>query len=110
KRAFDLMQIRLSDSWQSRLSNLPYKNSYELLIAASLIEKEAHLAIERPIISGILVNRLHKNMLLQLDPTVIYGMGSRYEGKIHKSDLLADTVYNTYLHKGLPPTPIALPS
>lgn len=110
RRAYNLMQTRLTDVWQSRSANLPYKNSYELLTAASLIEKEAHLNTERPIIAGVLINRLHKNMLLQFDPTVIFGMGSKYSGKIHKTDLLTDTIYNTYVHHGLPPTPIAFPS
>jgi UPF0755 protein len=81
-----------------------------MLIAASLIEKEAYLNTERPIIAGVLINRLNKNMLLQFDPTVIYGLGERYTGKIRKQNLLEDTVFNTYVHKGLPPTPIAMPS
>jgi UPF0755 protein len=110
KHAFDLMQKKLNQAWQNRLPALPYKNAYEALIAASLIEKEAYLASERPMIAGVLVNRLKKDMLLQFDPTVIYGLGPRYDGKIHKQDLLEDTPYNTYVHKGLPPTPIAMPS
>lgn len=110
KRAFDLMQSHLNNAWQNRAPGLPYKSSYEALTAASLVEKEAYLASERPIIAGVIMNRLRKNMLLQIDPTVIYGMGERYNGKIHKDDLHADTPYNTYVHKGLPPTPIAMPS
>lgn len=110
KRAFQLMQVKLNAAWLERASNLPYKNEYEALIAASLIEKEAYLDKERPMIAGVLINRLNKDMLLQIDPTVIYGMGNRYNGKIHKEDLLEDTAYNTYVHKGLPPTPIAIPS
>ncbi|TAK77463.1 MAG: endolytic transglycosylase MltG [Gammaproteobacteria bacterium] len=110
KHALDFMQKKLNEAWQQRAPDLPYRNEYEALIAASLIEKEAHLDIERPIIAGVLVNRLRKGMLLQCDPTVIYGMGSRYDGKIHKANLLENTPYNTYLHKGLPPTPIAMPS
>lgn len=110
KRAYQLMQEKLHAFWPERETNLPYNDAYQALIAASLVEKEAHLASERPIIAGVLINRLNQNMLLQFDPTVIYGMGASYAGKIYKSDLLADTPYNTYVHKGLPPTPIAMPS
>jgi len=109
KHAYDLMQVRLNEAWNARSPNLPYNNKYEALVAASLIEKEAFLNSERPIIAGVMVNRLHKNMLLQIDPTVIYGLGSRYDGKIHRNELLEDTPYNTYVHLGLPPTPIAMP-
>ncbi|MFZ2314068.1 MAG: endolytic transglycosylase MltG [Gammaproteobacteria bacterium] len=110
KRAFVLMQKKLNAAWEEKANDLPYHTSYEALIAASLIEKEAYLSTERPIIAGVIVNRLQKGMLLQIDPTVIYGMGSLYLGKIHRENLLADTPYNTYVHKGLPPTPIAMPS
>ncbi|MBV9575419.1 MAG: endolytic transglycosylase MltG, partial [Gammaproteobacteria bacterium] len=109
KRAFDLMKNKLATAWEKRALDLPYQNAYEALIAASLIEKEAYLNTERPIIGGVLINRLRKNMLLQFDPTVIYGLGTRYNGKIHKQDLLENTAYNTYVHRGLPPTPIAMP-
>lgn len=110
KRAFDLMQKKLNTAWETRDANLPYHSAYEALIVASLVEKEAYLSTERPLIAGVIVNRLRKGMLLQIDPTVVYGMGSRYQGKIFKSNLTADTPYNTYVHKGLPPTPIAMPS
>lgn len=110
KRAFDLMQIKLEEAWKNRATGLPYLDSYQALIAASLIEKETYLSTESVIISGVLVNRLRKDMLLQFDPTVIYGLGSRYDGKLHKVNLLEDTAYNTYVHKGLPPTPISMPS
>jgi UPF0755 protein len=109
KRAHQLMQQKLNTAWNSRAADLPYQDAYQALIAASLIEKEAYLAKEQPIISGVLVNRLRKNMLLQFDPTIIYGLGSAYQGKIFKKDLTTDTPYNTYLHRGLPPTPIASP-
>jgi UPF0755 protein len=109
KQAIDLMQKRLNEAWQKRSPNLPYTTQEAALIVASLVEKEAYLNEERPMIAGVIVNRLRKNMLLQIDPTVIYGMGTRYTGKIHKEDLQTDTPYNTYLHKGLPPTPIAMP-
>lgn len=110
KRAIDLMQNRLNELWKDRAPNLPYKNTYEALIAASIIEKEAYLDAERPLIAGVLVNRLRRDMLLQFDPTVIYGLGQRYSGKLHKENLLENNAYNTYIHKGLPPTPIAMPS
>lgn len=109
QRAYDLMQKHLSEAWAQRANDLPYQTAYEALIAASLVEKEAYLKQERPIIASVIVNRLRKNMLLQIDPTVIYGMGSRYNGKIHKEDLRENTPYNTYVNKGLPPTPIAMP-
>jgi UPF0755 protein len=110
KRAYQLMQLKLNEAWETRLPGLPYKDAYDALIVASLIEKEAYLNSERPVIAGVLINRLRKNMLLQIDPTVIYGMGDRYTGKIYKENLVENTPYNTYVHKGLPPTPIAMPS
>lgn len=110
QRAYQLMQTHLNAAWGTRAPGLPYHTAYEALIAASLIEKEAYLNSERPVIAGVLINRLRKNMLLQIDPTVIYGMGDRYTGKIHRENLLEDNVYNTYKYKGLPPTPIAMPS
>src|SRR5262249_10504698 len=109
KRAIDLMQMKLDLAWRTHSPDLPFKTAYEALIAASLVEKEAYLTAEQPVIAGVIVNRLNKNMLLQIDPTVIYGMGTRYTGKIHKADLEQDTPYNTYIHRGLPPTPIAMP-
>lgn len=109
KNAYDLMQQKMANAWLERTTTIPYQTSYEALIAASMIEKEGFLDSERPIIASVLINRLNKAMLLQIDATVIYGMGDKYQGTIRKSDLLADTIYNTYVHKGLPPTPIAMP-
>ena len=109
KRAYDSMQSVLKEEWNNRAVGLLYKNSYEALIMASIIEKETGQASEREQISGVFVRRLNKRMRLQTDPTVIYGMGDKYKGNIRKSDLLRDTPYNTYRRGGLPPTPIALP-
>jgi UPF0755 protein len=109
KQAHALLVKRLDDAWASRDPATPYKSRYELLIMASLIEKETGQKSERGMIAGVFVNRLKKGMLLQTDPTVIYGMGDKYQGVIHKVDLETDTPYNTYTRSGLPPTPIALP-
>lgn len=110
KRAYHWMQHNLAEAWQNRADNLPYNNPYEALIMASIIEKETGIAEERPEIAGVFVRRLQKGMKLQTDPTVIYGMGEKYQGNIRRKDLTTDTVYNTYTRFGLPPSPIALPS
>jgi len=107
--AYRRMQTELEQLWERRDPDLPLKNSYEALILASIVEKEAKLASERPLIAGVFVERLRKGMRLETDPTVIYGLGSAYDGNIHKADLQRDTPYNTYRHGGLPPTPICLP-
>lgn len=107
--AHQSMMKRLKDAWQNRAENLPYKTPYDALVMASIIEKETGQASERAMIAAVFINRLRSGMLLQTDPTVIYGMGDKYKGKIRKVDLQTDTPYNTYTRGGLPPTPIALP-
>lgn len=97
----------LNKVWANRAANLPYKNPYELLIAASIIEKESASPQERQLISGVMVNRLNKKMPLQMDPTVIYGLGAAYKGKLSHNDMQVDSPYNSYRYRGLPPTPIA---
>ncbi len=109
KRAHAAMRDTLERVWAQRQDDLPLDNSYEALILASIIEKETGLASERPVIGGVFVRRLRKGMMLQTDPTVIYGMGERFDGNIRRSDLRRDTPYNTYTRHGLTPTPIALP-
>ena len=108
-RAMAAMQKQLDTAWQGRDANLPLKTSYELLILASIVEKETGAAADRGQIAGVFVNRLRKGMRLQTDPTVIYGMGDRYDGNIRKGDLQRDTPHNTYTRAGLPPTPICMP-
>lgn len=109
KRAHDKMQSLLSTEWQKRDKQVPLESPYQALILASIIEKETAAAEERKQISGVFTRRLKKGMLLQTDPTVIYGMGDAYHGDIRREDLREPTPYNTYVIKGLPPTPIALP-
>jgi len=110
KRSFSQMQAHLQVAWQMRdQAYTAFRNPYEVLILASLIEKETGKKVDRNMIGGVFANRLRKGMLLQTDPSVIYGMGEAYQGKIHKQDLQTDTPYNTYTRAGLPPTPIALP-
>ena len=110
KRAHTSMQQYLDNAWHDRAMDLPYSSAYEGLIMASIIEKETGIAQERALISGVFVNRLNLKMRLQTDPTVIYGMGENFDGNIRRKDLKAATPYNTYVIKGLPPTPIAMPS
>jgi UPF0755 protein len=109
RRAHAAMTKTLNTLWTQRDPNLPLATPYDALILASIVEKETGRADERPQVAGVFVRRLQKNMLLQTDPSVIYGMGASYAGAIHKSDLTTDTPYNTYTRLGLPPTPIAMP-
>ncbi len=109
KKSYQTMQRKLTEAWDARAPELPYRNPYEALIMASIIEKETGRAEDRPLVAAVFVNRLRLPMRLQTDPTVIYGMGARFDGNIRKNDLTTDTPYNTYTRDGLPPTPIALP-
>lgn len=109
KRAYLSMQKHLQQAWLGRASGLPLQTPYQALILASIIEKETGSPADRSMIAGVFINRLRKGMLLQTDPTVIYGMADRYDGNLRKRDLLRDTEYNTYTRAGLTPTPIALP-
>ena len=109
QQAHQALQNILATAWENRDENLPIKTPYEALTLASIVEKETGAAHERPLIAGVFMTRLRKNMKLQTDPTVIYGMGSRYQGNIKRKHLREDTPYNTYVHKGITPTPISMP-
>jgi UPF0755 protein len=109
RRAYRLMQTRLAEAWAARAPGLPFKSPYEALTLASLVEKETGMAGDRPLVAAVFANRLRAGMPLQTDPAVIYGLGDNYDGRLHRHDLQSDTLYNTYLRQGLPPTPIALP-
>ena len=108
-RGLRLMRSRLDDAWARRADGLPLKDPYEALILASIVEKETGIAAERPLVASVFVNRLRLGMRLQSDPTVIYGLGAKFDGNLRKRDLETDSPYNTYTRDGLPPTPIALP-
>jgi UPF0755 protein len=109
RRAYRSMQRHLATAWESRDSGVPYNTPYEALIMASIIEKETGKAEERDLIGGVLVNRLRIGMRLQVDPTIIYGLGNAFDGNLKRSHLVEDGPYNTYTRAGLPPTPIAMP-
>src|SRR5262249_39736737 len=109
RHAYKALQRRLNEAWNARAADLPYKTPYEALVMASIVEKETGQAAERPMIAAVFVNRLRKSMMLQTDPTVIYGIGERFDGNLRKRDLQTDTPYNTYTPTGLPPPPIPLP-
>ena len=109
RRAYRAQMNALQEAWNSRAPGLPYALPYEALIMASIVEKETGQPSERGLIAGVFVNRLKRGMLLQTDPTVIYGLGERFDGNLRKRDLVTDTPYNSYTRSGLPPTPIALP-
>ena len=110
KRSATRLQKALDKAWNERDENLPLADPYQMLILASIVEKETGIAAERPQVASVFINRLKANMKLQTDPTVIYGMGENYTGNIRKKDLETMTPYNTYMIEGLPPTPIAMVS
>jgi len=109
KRAHRAMNKRLQSAWDQRAANLPLATPYDALILASIIEKETGLASDRPLVAGVFINRLRGGMNLQTDPSIIYGMGDKFDGNLRKRDLMRDTPYNTYTRPGLPPSPIAMP-
>mgnify|MGYP002423690512 FL=1 len=109
RQAHRRLQQALQAAWDARTGQLPYRDPYEALVMASIVEKETGHVDDRGKVAAVFVNRLRRGMLLQSDPTTIYGLGERFDGNLRKRDLQADTPYNTYLRPGLPPTPIALP-
>lgn len=109
RRAYRAMQRRMAAAWPTRDPSVPYASPYQALIMASIVEKETGQAADRPLVASVFVNRLRLGMPLQTDPSVIYGLGEKFDGNLRKRDLLADTPYNTYTRPGLPPTPITMP-
>lgn len=110
RHAYRMQREKLMAAWEARAPGLPYRTPYDALIMASIVEKETGAAFERPRIAGVFRNRLRLGMRLQTDPTVVYGLGERFDGRLRRVDLQTDTPYNTYTRAGLPPTPIAMPS
>lgn len=110
RRASQSMQKTLNQVWNQREEGLPLKTPYELLVLSSIVEKETGKASDRDMVAAVFLNRLKQGMLLQTDPTVIYGIGPKFDGNLRKTDLRNNTAYNTYMRKGLPPSPIAMPS
>ncbi|KKN99551.1 hypothetical protein LCGC14_0136420 [marine sediment metagenome] len=109
QRAYQRMEQQLAEAWEARAKDLPFDTAYKALIMASIVERETGVPSERPEIAGVFTRRLNIGMKLQTDPTVIYGMGADYDGRITRRDLTKPTAYNTYTIDGLPPTPIAMP-
>ena len=109
RQALQLMDKRLAAAWEARASDLPLKSADDALTLASIVEKETGQAADRPQIAGVFINRLRIGMPLQTDPTVIYGLGERFDGDLKRNHLTTDNAYNTYTRRGLPPTPIAMP-
>ena len=109
RRAYQAMQRHLAVAWAGRDASVPFATPYQALIMASIVEKETSQPADRPLVASVFANRLRIGMPLQTDPTVIYGLGDKFDGNLRKRDLLADSPYNTYTRKGLPPTPIAMP-
>jgi UPF0755 protein len=109
RRAYQAMQRRLAAEWENRDPSVPYDDPYQALIMASIVEKETGRAADRPFVASVFTNRLKRGMLLQTDPTVIYGLGEEFDGNLRKRDLVTDNEYNTYTRPGLPPTPISMP-
>lgn len=110
RRAYRTMQERLHAAWESRAPDLPLQSPYQALILASIVEKETGRPADRPLVAAVFINRLKTGMRLQTDPTIIYGIGERFDGNLKRSDLTTDQAFNTYTRDGLPPTPIAMPS
>ncbi len=109
RAAYNLMQRKLNQAWAARVTSVPYKNPYEALIVASLVEKETKLASERPLVAGVILKRLQLGMRLQIDAAVLYGLTDKQQRNLTYTDLRTDSAYNTYTRNGLPPTPIAMP-